>query len=87
MSTLVRIEIRRREGVFDPEGDVVLASLRRLDFKVEAVQMARVIHLTLPTHDPQQALATAREMCASLLVNPIIEDHDIAIVCAARDEP
>jgi phosphoribosylformylglycinamidine synthase len=68
----VRVLIRPKEGILDPQGQAVERALPALGFTgVERVHVGRLIELDVP--DPERV----QEMCERLLANPLIEDYEI----------
>jgi phosphoribosylformylglycinamidine synthase subunit PurS len=68
----VRVLIRPKEGILDPQGQAVEQALRALGFDdVTHVHVGRLIELDVG--DP----ARVPEMCERLLANPLIEDYEI----------
>ncbi len=83
MTTLVRVVIRPRAGVLDPQGEVVRAGLRRLGFSTVAqATVGKVVELQLDDHTVAgEALdEVVRAMCEGLLVNPIVEDYTFEVM-------
>ena len=68
----VRVLVRPKEGILDPQGQAVERALPALGFSgVSNVHMGRMIELELD--DASQLPA----MCERLLANPLIEDYEI----------
>jgi phosphoribosylformylglycinamidine synthase len=68
----VRVLVRPKAGILDPQGQAVERALPALGFKgVEHVHVGRLIELDV--EDPSRL----PEMCEKLLVNPLIEDYEI----------
>ena len=76
----VRVEVRLKKGVTDPEGDNVHKALALLGFKgLRAVHTSKFFLIELTTEDPKTAQREAEEMCRRLLANPVIHDYSISI--------
>lgn len=76
----VRVEVRLKHGVTDPEGDNVEKALMLLGFKgIRGVHSAKLFLIDLTTADPKTAARQAEEMCRKLLANPVIHDFSINI--------
>ena len=70
--TRVRVLIRPKAGILDPQGQAVERALPALGFEgVSAVHVGRLIELEV--EDPSRL----EEMCERLLANPLIEDYEI----------
>ena len=71
--------VRPKEGILDPEGDVVRQSLRKLGFEVATARVGRVIDLELGGDDVDVARSEIERMCGELLANPLIESFEIRL--------
>ena len=68
----VRVLIRPKAGILDPQGQAVERALPALGFEgVANVHVGRLVELDV--EDPAQV----GEMCERLLANPLIEDFEI----------
>jgi len=68
----VRVLVRPKAGILDPQGQAVERALPALGFAgVENVHVGRLIELDV--EDPTRV----EEMCERLLANPLIEDYEI----------
>lgn len=75
---MVRVEIRLKRGVTDPEGSNTLKALNLLGFKEAlAVRTAKVFEIDLEGVGRSKAEVLAQEMCRKLLANPVIHDFRI----------
>jgi phosphoribosylformylglycinamidine synthase len=71
----VRILVRLKPGVLDPQGRAVHHSLDHLGFEgVEDVRIGRMIEMEVADGTSD---ATLTEMCEKLLANMVIEDFAI----------
>jgi len=74
----VRVEVRLRKGVTDPEGDNVLKALKLLGFEgVQAVHSSKLFEIDLAGKDAKAARKQVEEMCRRLLANPVIHEYEI----------
>ncbi len=72
--TRVRVLIRPKEGILDPQGQTVERALPALGFEgVSEVRIGRLVELE--AKDPSQLDA----ICEQLLANPLIEDYEIVL--------
>jgi phosphoribosylformylglycinamidine synthase len=72
MTTRMRVLVRPKDGILDPQGVAVERALPALGFEgVSRVHVGRLIELDI--EDPGQLPA----MCEKLLANPLIEDYEI----------
>ncbi|MBB4664971.1 phosphoribosylformylglycinamidine synthase subunit PurS [Conexibacter arvalis] len=71
----MRVLIRPKAGILDPQGQAVERALPALGFDgVSQVHVGRLVELEV--EDPAQLPA----MCDKLLANPLIEDYEIVSV-------
>ena len=77
--TRVRVLIRPKAGILDPQGQAVERALPALGFDgVSNVHVGRLVELDI--EDPSQL----DSLCQKLLANPLIEDYEIQAPDAAR---
>ena len=71
----VRIFVRLKPGVLDPQGRAVHHSLEGMGFDgVEDVRIGRLIEMDVAEGTPDETL---KAMCEKLLANTVIEDFTI----------
>lgn len=76
----VRILIRPKAGILDPQGTAVEQALPQLGFAgASNVRVGRLVELDVATTDELEA------MCQKLLANPLVEDYEIQIDPPAAD--
>jgi phosphoribosylformylglycinamidine synthase PurS subunit len=68
----VRILIRPKQGILDPQGQAVEQALQALGF-----QQARNVHVGRLIELDVDDVRDVPEMCQRLLANPLIEDYEI----------
>jgi len=79
MSQRVRVLVRPKAGILDPQGQAVERALPALGFGgVGNVHVGRLIELDV--EDASQV----GEMCEKLLANPLIEDYEIVDAAPAH---
>jgi len=73
----VKVEVRFKEGVLDPEGQTILNTLNRKGYDfVDDVRVGKVIEMEV--EDGVDGYEKKiEEICHSILANPIIEDYRI----------
>jgi len=70
----VRVLIRPKEGILDPQGKAVERALPALGFDgVSGVRVGRLVELETDDAD------SLPDLCEKLLANPLIEDYEIVI--------
>jgi phosphoribosylformylglycinamidine synthase PurS subunit len=79
----VRVEVRLRPGIADPQGATIERALPALGFDgVDAMRVGKVFRFFLDAADETTAEARATEMSERLLANPVIEDAEIELAAA-----
>jgi phosphoribosylformylglycinamidine synthase PurS subunit len=76
----VRVHIRLKPGVLDPQGKAIGNALASLGFTgIDDVRQGKLIELDLTEADPIRARDQVEAMCRDLLANPVIEDYTIEL--------
>ncbi len=74
-SLKVRVLVRPKEGILDPQGEAVRGALPALGFRgVRTVHVGRLIELEVESADEVDA------MCRRLLSNPTVEVYEWVVV-------
>jgi phosphoribosylformylglycinamidine synthase subunit PurS len=74
-SLKIRILVRPKAGILDPQGEAVRSALPALGFGgVSTVHVGRLIEMEVETADEVDA------MCERLLANPTIEEYEWEVV-------
>jgi phosphoribosylformylglycinamidine synthase subunit PurS len=73
----VRVLVRPKEGILDPQGQAIERALPALGYAgVTNVHVGRLIELELNGSDGD-VVSQVSEMCERLLANPLIESYEI----------
>ncbi len=73
-----RVHVFFKDSVFDPQGNTVAGSLKRMGFsKVKGVRMGKVIDVEFENASSEDARRDITKMCEKLLVNPVIESYKV----------
>ena len=73
----VRVLIRPKEGILDPQGQAVERALPALGYEdVANVHVGRLVELDVGG-DERTVTARVEEMCEALLANPLIESYEV----------
>jgi len=88
--TRVRVLIRNKSGVFDPEGEAIEGAIDRLGYQnVGGVRVGKVVDIDVDDSaldGGRDALKSEiEEICSEFLVNPVIERYSIEILETDRD--
>jgi phosphoribosylformylglycinamidine synthase subunit PurS len=74
----VRVLVRPKEGVLDPQGQAVERALPVLGYEgVHNVHVGRLIELDTDGSSEPEIVARVEEMCERLLANPLIESYEV----------
>jgi phosphoribosylformylglycinamidine synthase len=76
----VKVNIKLKEGVSDPEGVNTLKALHLLGFKnVKNAKTIRTFYLLIDGKSKKDVKKDVEKMCQRLLTNPVIHNYDIDI--------
>ena len=71
----VRILVRPKSGILDPQGEAVRRALPALGFEgVKSVHIGRLVEMEVESADEVEG------MCKRLLANPTIEEYEWEVV-------
>jgi phosphoribosylformylglycinamidine synthase len=71
----VRVLVRPKEGILDPQGEAIRRALPALGFEgVKTVHVGRLVEMQVESADEVEG------MCKRLLANPTIEEYEWEIV-------
>jgi len=75
-----RVEVQLRPGIADPQGATIERALPALGFRgVSRVRAGKAFRFCVEAADAGAAEDVAKELCARLLANPVIEDALVEI--------
>ena len=76
-----RVLIRLKQSILDAQGASVKRALEGLGFReVLDVRVGKVVDLDVDGESREEARRRVEEMCARLLVNPVIEDFSVDVI-------
>ncbi|MFB5608031.1 MAG: phosphoribosylformylglycinamidine synthase subunit PurS [Candidatus Nitrosomaritimum yanchengensis] len=82
----VKVEVKLKSVVLDPQGKAVLSSLHNLGFsEVEDCRVGKLIELNIKDSDSENIKDRVDDMCKKLLSNPVIEDYKISMEEILKD--
>jgi phosphoribosylformylglycinamidine synthase len=74
----VRVYVKLKESVLDPQGEVIMQSLKRSGFDfVEGVRVGKFFDIDVS--ETEKLEERIREFTDKILANPIIEEYEIKI--------
>ncbi len=78
---LVRVRVRFKEGILDPQAEAIFSALQKLEFKaIESVNCEKAFLLNILAEDEGQAIQTARQASMKLLTNVVMENFEVEVV-------
>ena len=76
----VKVEVKLKPVVLDPQGKSILSALRNLGFgEVEDARIGKLIELTIKDGSSGNVEERVTEMCRKLLSNPVIENFEVKV--------
>jgi phosphoribosylformylglycinamidine synthase len=80
MQFSVRVEVRLRPGIADPQGSTIERSLPTLGFDgIRGVRVGKSIRFLIDASDEAAARAEVDDLCQRFLANPVIEDATVSV--------
>lgn len=77
---LVKVYIRHKKGILDPQGKTILDALHALKYKgVGDVKVGKLIDIKLEAKSIEEAKKIVNDMCKNFLANPVIEQYTFEI--------
>ena len=74
----VRVLVRLKPGILDPQGATVKRALAGLGFHdVTDLRVGKLIEVDLEAPTEERARQSVDEMCRKLLANPLLEDYTV----------
>ena len=76
----LKLIVRPRDGVRDPQGDAVEEALRGLGYEGMKVHcVGRYLRMDIKAASADDARQLADDMCKRLLVNPNLETYEVTV--------
>ena len=78
---LAHIRVYFKPGIHDPESETISRALGRLGFdQIASLSAGKFFDVNIEADNADDASKTARQMCDTLLANPVIETYSVEIV-------
>lgn len=78
---LAHIRVYFKPGVHDPESETINRALGRIGFdQIKSLNAGKFFDVNIEAVDTDDASKIARQMCDTLLANPVIETYSVEIV-------
>jgi len=76
----VKVEVKLKPVVLDPQGKTVLMALHNLGYEgVDDARIGKLIELKIKEESADKAKQQVNDMCMKLLSNPVIEDFVVNV--------
>ena len=76
----VKVEVKLKPLVLDPQGKAVSSALNNLGYnEVSSTRIGKLIELNIEGESEDKVKESVTEMCNKLLANTVIEDYSIHI--------
>lgn len=77
----IRVDVKLKPGVLDPQGRAVGQALHSLGFaEVGEVRIGKSIEIEIDTTSQETAISKGREMAQKLLANLVIESFEVTLI-------
>ncbi len=74
----IKVIVKLKEGVLDPQGQAVLRSIRKMGHQqVRSVRQGKFFELEIDDENGSSVLELSRKLADSVLSNPIIEVFEV----------
>ena len=78
---LAHIRVYFKPGIHDPESETINRALERIGFdQIKSLNAGKFFDVDIEASDADDASKIARQMCDTLLANPVIETYSVEIV-------
>ncbi|MCD6097266.1 phosphoribosylformylglycinamidine synthase subunit PurS [bacterium] len=76
----VKVYVRRKEGVLDPEGNTIAGAIASIGYKgISSVRTGKIFIIRLEAPSADSARKDMEKVADKLLSNPIIEDYTVTV--------
>jgi phosphoribosylformylglycinamidine synthase len=76
----VQVRVWLKPSVFDPQGNAVESALKSLGFAdAHRVRIGKYMELTVEAENQEAAEALVKEMCETVLCNPVMETYAFTV--------
>ena len=77
----VKVEVKLKPVVLDPQGKAVLSALHNLGYEqVKGSRIGKLIELRIESESLDDVKKSVTDMCNKLLANTVIEDFSINVI-------
>jgi phosphoribosylformylglycinamidine synthase len=79
MKFIFKVEVSLKQGLSNPEGEVISESLKNLDYNVLGVNISKIYYVHLEADSLEKARKDITEISERLLANPIKDNFRIEV--------
>lgn len=84
---LIDLLVEYKPGVLDPQAQSIAAALSGLGYEgVDQVTSGKRISFSLEAGSEEQARQQAEQACQQFLVNPVLEQYQLCVSAAPREQ-
>ena len=78
---LVKVQVKLKSTVNDPEGQTILEALQRLNHKeIMSIRTGKYFELTIDSENDIEVAAIVEKVCEDVISNPIVETYTYEII-------
>tara|TARA_Y100000748_G_scaffold251110_1_gene216254 strand:- start:521 stop:769 length:249 start_codon:yes stop_codon:yes gene_type:complete len=78
---LVKVQVKLKSTVNDPEGQTILEALQRLNHKeIMSIRTGKYFELTIDSDNDIEVAAIVEKVCEDVISNPIVETYTYEII-------
>ncbi|MBA32100.1 MAG: phosphoribosylformylglycinamidine synthase [Chloroflexi bacterium] len=78
---LVKVQIKLKSTVNDPEGQTILEAMHRLNHKeISSVRTGKYFEIIIDSNDDIEVSEKVKKVCDDILTNPIVETYTYEII-------
>lgn len=78
---LVKVQVKLKSTVNDPEGQTILEALHRLNNKeISSIRTGKYFEIIINSNDEIEVAEKVKKVCNDILTNPIVETYTYEII-------
>ena len=81
---LVKVQVKLKTTVNDPEGQTILEALHRLDHKqIDSLRSGKYFEININGNEEEEVAKIVENICDNVITNPLIETYSYEITSKA----
>ncbi|MAR34611.1 MAG: phosphoribosylformylglycinamidine synthase [Chloroflexi bacterium] len=81
---LVKVQVKLKSTVNDPEGQTILEALHRLDHKqIDSLRSGKYFEININGNEEEEVAKIVENICDNVITNPLIETYSYEITSKA----